>query len=352
MRSIPSVVLCHLGTLAVSSSVLVGCSTDPHDSHEATATARQAVVGAMAPELSWSISIGIERGGVLYDGGMCSGTLVAPDIVLTAAHCVSVVAPTNDDCGLRVIAAQQGNLVAIANDATSPLALAGFSHRARKVVVPAATKKMVCANDIALVFLEAPFAGVLPRVPSLVPTTEGDRIVSVGFGMTCNEDDAGCAWGARRKAAPVAITFVTTPPAEFATPNGTVHRGDSGGGAMSEDLSTVVGIISAGTGDQDAFTDVGTHADWLKSTVVAESQAEGTIAPAWAGVVPAEAAADPSAASAPDPPAPSQAAVPAPATSSSACAMSGNGESHGSGAPWLWAIGVATALAWSRRRRR
>lgn len=332
----------------VVASALVGCSNG-HDESRVQAT-RQAVTGDLAPTLSWSISIGIERKGVLYDGGMCSGTLIGPDVVLTAAHCVTTVAPTNDDCGLKILGVQPGNLVAISNDPTYPKDLAGFAHRARKVVISPETKKNICAGDLALVFLDSPLAGVAPRVPSFKAASKGDEGVAVGFGMTCNDDDAGCAWGTRRSG-PVTVNNITDPPSGFSTPSGTVHRGDSGGGVMTKDLSTVFGIVSVGFGDVDGYTDVGAFGAWLKTTVLEEAAAAGTTPPDWAGVLPTSA--DAGTSSDPDPAAtPGETPAPSTTTSttSSSCAIATTSPSSSRDA-WLAALGLAGALVVAARRR-
>ncbi len=333
-----------LGALTIAGFAVLGCSPTHDDG--ATSVTRQAVTGETAASLSWSVSIGIERNGSLYDGGLCSGTLIAPDVVVTAAHCVSVVANVKDDCGLKVLTEQKPNLVAFANGPTSPTTLAGFPHRARKVVVPADAKKGICENDIALVFLDSPIADATPRVPSFKAPAIGDRMVTVGFGKTCDEADAACAWGTRRTSAAAAITMMTVSGSEIATDRGKEHEGDSGGGALSEDLGTVVGIVSAGSGPYSVFTSVANFETWLKSTVVAEAEATGVAAPAWAGVGPAGATPAPAPAPEADPTRAAEPAAAAP-TSSSSCAMSRPAAPHRYGA--FGSLGVLAALLCMRR---
>lgn len=347
MRCLELFVVRRLGALTIAGSALLGCS-GTHD-EAATSVARQAVTGETAASLSWSVSIGIERNGVLYDGGLCSGTLIAPDVVLTAAHCVSVVANVKGDCGLKVVTEQKPNLVAFANAPTSPTTLAAFPHRARKVVVPADAKQGVCENDIALVFLDSPMEDATPRVPSFKTPAVGDRIVTVGFGKTCDETDAGCAWGTRRMSVAAPITMMTLSEAEIATDRGKEHEGDSGGGALSEDLGTVVGIVSAGSGPYSVFTSVAKFETWLKSTVVTEAEASGSPAPPWAGVVPAGATPAPAPAPEADPTPASEPAAPAPASSSS-CAMSRPAAPQGWSA--FGSLGLLAALVCLRRSNR
>ena len=170
---------------------------------------------------------------VLIVGGqsLCTGVAIAPDLVLTAAHCVS----SNGRYRLVVFEGRHPAVKDIASVAPHPQ----FSPRAD-------------APDLALVKLAAP---PLPKlVPAAlserrVPPSVGDRFIVAGFGVAVQGD--------RKTAGKLrAVTLVATDrpspqqlslvdPQKLGESRGLgVCNGDSGGPVFDERDRALVGIVS------------------------------------------------------------------------------------------------------------
>lgn len=124
--------------------------------------------------------------------GLCTATLVAPNLALTARHCVSAT-DASAACaadGTPVVGAMlHGDRPAAtlavyattngaAPDTTSE---AGASAHGKVLVVDAATT--ICNHDLAFVVLDTSLSA--PRSPvRLAPPSAGDVLTAVGFGIT------------------------------------------------------------------------------------------------------------------------------------------------------------------------
>jgi hypothetical protein len=170
---------------------------------------------------------------VLIAGGqsLCTGVAIAPDLVLTAAHCVS----TNGRYRLVVFEGRHPAVKDIASVAPHPQ----FSPRAD-------------APDLALVKVAAPPPPKL--VPAALserraPPSVGDRFIVAGFGVAVQGD--------RRTAGKLrAVTLVATDrpsrqqlslvdPLKLGESRGLgVCNGDSGGPVFDEHDRALVGIVS------------------------------------------------------------------------------------------------------------
>jgi len=210
-----------MSRLAAAVVLFGGCAEAP-GSHEA------AIVGGFEPtDADATVAVGYSVPGSDFSI-QCSGTLVAPNVVLTAKHCI----PRPDEC--RV-----GGGFAV-----------GFGPDGRDRIVPVA--RAICApsscgdacppdwnypnEDIALAILEEDVDDVPPRE---VPRDgddlhEGDVLRLVGYGNTeaftsghrLETDDTVASFGGY----------------EIVTEGNGVCLGDSGGSAI-DDAGRVVGVI-------------------------------------------------------------------------------------------------------------
>ena len=164
----------------------------------------------------------------------CSGTLIEPDKVLTAHHCVSSREPERRAAGLNV--RPETVTVELGGDYL-PWGQVGVRHIVAPPCGGAAGK-----GDIAILILDEPLLDVATLAPKLDHTPEvGEMIYPVGFGHCARSRD-----GIRRKRrAGGQIEMVQS--GRF-TLHAAICPGDSGGPALG-DSGELVGVISASVMD-------------------------------------------------------------------------------------------------------
>ncbi len=184
----------------------------------------------------------------IADEGLCSGTLVAPNLVLTARHCVSKTDP-----GLEC--APDGRPISggrVHEDHAPEDLVVYVGARANTLVARARGADIVhdgaqnlCNHDIAFVLLDRPITGIPIAPLRLTETTHvGELVTAVGWGLT----GRGVLPKARMQRHDVSIVDVgpsrQTPPADFLVGEA-ICSGDSGGPALSA-KGAIVGVVSSG----------------------------------------------------------------------------------------------------------
>lgn len=373
-----------LGFVAMSS--LVACSAISDDDQNAQVNEVQG--GKKDSVKAHNFAVGIRN----QMGAVCSGTLIAPNLVLTARHCV--VAPE----GKQAVTCEDefADNIAPANlTVTTDPVISGSKnlYQVTEIVTPQA--KGFCGNDIALIRLakNIPTAEAEPAVP-VVNFSIADKVrlsgqvAALGYGITApNAGDQGT----RRVRQDIDIicvpgddsydcskTIYSTmidDKAEFIT-QGYVCSGDSGGGAFDQSSFTstgrpyVLGALSRGPmNDTQCLAAIYSRTDAHKDLIVSAAKkaaelgqyesadwVKGVVAPASTPVsgtrptAPAEGcegdtctvtdATDPSAPSSPG----SDSTI---KTTTGGCSSAPGDTSNGA----LLGLAFATALVISRRRR-
>ncbi|WP_437568912.1 trypsin-like serine protease [Sorangium sp. So ce542] len=217
----------------------------------------------------------------------CSSTLIAPDLVLTAQHCIAE-APKLISCktatfGEPVDASQVYATLGRAMWAADAPWLA-----ARAVLSPP-DGNAVCGRDLALVVLASPVpsSDVTPLAPRLDrPPEESEVYSAVGFGDTEGRARDG---GARRRRDGLRVECVGYGCGTQERVTGSEWRGESGicsgdsGGPALDGAGRIIGVTSRGpAGCSDPiYGGLIAHRDWLVAEATRAADAGAYGAPWW-----------------------------------------------------------------------
>lgn len=288
--------------LAAVLAVATGCAAEaPGDAVElrlADATSSPTIFGGEKDEggdgLEGVVALRVGTGTTFE---LCSGALVAPNVVLTARHCVTRTSTTSVSCddkggsanGTHVIGDEEPSTIGVYLGVSPSFAKAPVA-RARAIVAP--TGPYLCDSDIALVVLETSITTVTPLALRLHrPARTGESIRAVGYG----QNDQGSPIGTRFRRGGVAVLAQGAGVSPSKTPLGphefevgtSICQGDSGGPAISEESGAVIGVVSRGGGCTEEFGHIYTttagfdevFADAFRqagATLIAESSDEVT----------------------------------------------------------------------------
>jgi len=285
---------------------------------------------------------------------LCSGALVAPNLVLTARHCVTNNVTTSVSCdengrsanGKHIAGGEDPTIIGIYTGATPNFGQKAQAH-GHAIITPKGP--YLCDSDIALVALDQAIENVTPLALRLqTPARVGETIRAVGYGQNDQNEPIGTRF--RKSGLSVlsqgrGVSASGTPlgPREFEVGR-SICQGDSGGPAISEQSLAVIGVVSRGSGCNDDYGHIYTTTagfDELFSEAFAIAGATPTLE------VIADTGSNPeSHASATDP---GTAADSEPASSKKAVSCTlGHGDSHAWSAP-LIAFGLAASLLARRR---
>ncbi len=175
---------------------IAGCSDE---SGEGTSIRMQSIQGGVA-DMDHSFAVGVLRTG---DGlGICSGFLVAPNLVVTARHCVSRMPSSTIDCDSTTFGEiyAEGDVQVTTEPLLAPEAsFVGVAD----IMMPGAGHDGVCGNDVAILRLEENVQLPAYAVPALDPlvvdgSLRDGAVTAIGYGVDSPEDDLGRSIGVRR----------------------------------------------------------------------------------------------------------------------------------------------------------
>ena len=283
-------------TLAAAMAAMVlapGCLADP----DTIETQAEAIDGPGRETKIWGGQNDVSHTGVVAVGRNgqphCSGTLIAPNLVLTAQHCVADI--FGDYCGQSPFGAPwSGMEIRLGPNAFDTFAP---THAVSEVRTPPGGND-TCGYDVALLILASDAStGAQMYAPRLDDAVQpGEGYYAVGYGDTVeslNQPAGDYGFGIRRfktglfaKCSGLGCGDPGVTDSEWVG-SGATCRGDSGGPAF--DLQDrVIGVTSRGAAPCHDASSIeiygGIHAfrDWIRAVAVEAAQRGGYSPAPWA----------------------------------------------------------------------
>jgi MYXO-CTERM domain-containing protein len=234
-------------------------------------------------------------GVILDQASGCSGSLIAPNLVLTARHCVANISSSNGtvQCGVTTFgqAFPASEFIVTTDDNIRNGVPAGAQFGVTRVVTTPGN--MVCGNDVALLILSSNISSATaPLIPPRLdtPVVANESFDAVGYGITDPDDVQGATFGQRLRVNGLDVLCVGTACGNLGgsrtewgavTP---VCSGDSGGPAL-DTAGNVIGVASRGNADCDSAL-YGAVASWgslIRDTAIDAADDGGYAPPTWTG---------------------------------------------------------------------
>lgn len=233
------------GWVCALAGAVAGCSGASQPGEETGAAGELIIGGTLAAQYPEAAYLNIDF--TTTGGYLCSATLIAPKVVLTAGHCVD----THTKWEVHVGAATQVSTSGITYD---------WNERGATTVNP-------LHHDVGLVFLAQPIQiASYPTLPT-APLADGSKVTNVGRikdGAITNQLYA--ADTTVRSGALVGYSF------DYMS-SAVIQPGDSGGPDFAAGTHVVAAVNSGAGGSTEVLARVDLLADWIAQQIAAHGGA-------------------------------------------------------------------------------